>query len=231
MDNIETQSVFDKLFAIDCSKYTAHKGKFSYLSWSYAVAELSKVYPDATWEIKRFPLMANTEIMVPYLETPLGYFVEAVVTINGLSRSQLHPVLDNQNKPIAKPNTFQLNTSTQRAITKAIGLHGLGLYVYNGEDVPEQKPIIGEITGVELDPYKIDRAVTWFHKAISADQDEDVAAPVIQEQYHKLTSDEQIAVSSELRELKVNNRQCNTLLADFVKWEAPLEPEHNVKMD
>ena len=223
MDTIKIESVFDKLFSIDCSKYTARKGNFSYLSWSHAVAELSKIHPDATWEVKRFPLPANLDILVPYLETPLGYFVEVEVTINGLTRSQLHPVLDNKNKPVTKPDTFQINTSTQRALTKAIGLHGLGLYIYNGEDIPEQQPLIGQITGAELDPYKIERAVTWFHKAIAADQDEDVAAPVIQEKYNSLTSDEQIEVNTGLKEVKVDNRQCNTLLKAFLEWRPPTE--------
>jgi hypothetical protein len=51
--------------------------------------------------------------------------------------SQLHPVLDGKNKPIASPTAFDINTSIQRCLVKAIALHGLGLYIYAGEDLPD----------------------------------------------------------------------------------------------
>lgn len=70
------------------------------------------------------------------MQTPLGFFVEVSVTIDGVEKSQIHPILDNTNKPIKTPNPFQINTSIQRALVKAIALHGLGLYVYAGEDLP-----------------------------------------------------------------------------------------------
>ena len=57
--------------------------------------------------------------------------------MDGISLSQIHPVLDNRNQPIEKPNAFQINTSLQRALAKAIALHGLGLYIFAGEDLPE----------------------------------------------------------------------------------------------
>jgi hypothetical protein len=74
---------------------------------------------------------------MPYIKTELGYFVEVAVTVEGITHSQIHPVLDNNNRPIASPNSFQINTSIQRALVKAIALHGLGLYIYAGEDLPD----------------------------------------------------------------------------------------------
>lgn len=74
---------------------------------------------------------------VPYLKTDCGYFVEVEVTVQGITLSQIHPILNNQNKPIAEPNSFDINTSIQRCLVKAIALHGLGLYIYAGEDFPE----------------------------------------------------------------------------------------------
>ena len=62
--------------------------------------------------------------------------MEVAVTVDGITLSQIHPVLDNNNKPIQKPNAFQINTSLQRCLVKAIALHGLGLYIYQGEDLP-----------------------------------------------------------------------------------------------
>lgn len=59
------------------------------------------------------------------------------VTVEGVRLSQIHPVLDARNKPIEIPNAFNINTSIQRCLVKAIALHGLGLYIYAGEDLPE----------------------------------------------------------------------------------------------
>lgn len=127
---------FEKLAAIDVSEHVERKGNFSYLSWAWAVDQLRRHDPSATWEVKRFDGM-------PYMKTELGYFVEVEVTSNGIAMSQIHPVLDNRNKPIAKPTPFDINTSIQRCLVKAIALHGLGLYIYAGEDLPkveEEKP-------------------------------------------------------------------------------------------
>ncbi|MFP7288041.1 DUF1071 domain-containing protein [Shouchella clausii] len=127
---------FEKLAAIDVSEHVERKGNFSYLSWAWAVDQLRRHDPSATWEVKRFDGM-------PYMKTELGYFVEVEVTSNGIGMSQIHPVLDNRNKPIAKPTPFDINTSIQRCLVKAIALHGLGLYIYAGEDLPkveEEKP-------------------------------------------------------------------------------------------
>lgn len=120
---------FANLAKIDVSEYIEKKGKFSYLSWAYAVDQLRKQDPAATWEVIRFNGM-------PYLKSECGYFVEVAVTCQGVTLSQIHPVLDNNNKPITQPNAFQINTSIQRALVKAIALHGLGLYIYAGEDLP-----------------------------------------------------------------------------------------------
>lgn len=126
------QNYFAELAKINVNEHVEKKGKFSYLSWPYAVDVLRKRHPTATWEVKRFGPEA-----LPYLKTELGYFVEVPVTVNGITLSQLHPVLDNNNRPIKTPDPFQINTSLQRALVKSIALHGLGLYIYAGEDLPD----------------------------------------------------------------------------------------------
>jgi hypothetical protein len=70
------------------------------------------------------------------MDTSCGFFVEVSDTFGGVSLSQVHPVLDNANRPLAKPNAFQINTSIMRCLVKASALHGLGLYIYAGEDLP-----------------------------------------------------------------------------------------------
>ncbi|HEF1857097.1 DUF1071 domain-containing protein [Bacillus thuringiensis] len=127
---MKTENYFTTLSQIDCTEHLEKKGKFSYLSWAWTVKRLREVAPTATWHVKRFD-------GVPYLKTDCGFFVEVEVTVQGLPLSQIHPILNNQNKPIAEPNSFDINTSIQRCLVKAIALHGLGLYIYAGEDLPE----------------------------------------------------------------------------------------------
>lgn len=122
---------FEELNKVDVKSHIEKKGGFSYLSWPYAVAELRKRHAGATWEVCRFNGL-------PFLSVEgCGCFVEVAVTVEGVRLSQIHPVLDNRNKPIPIPNSFDINTSLQRALVKAIALHGLGLYIYAGEDLPD----------------------------------------------------------------------------------------------
>jgi hypothetical protein len=122
--------MFAKLNAINVSAIVEKKGVFAYLSWPYAVQQLRLADPEATWEVKRFDGL-------PYLRTEVGYFVEVAVTVSGVTLSQIHPVLDVRNRPIPEPTSFDINTSIQRCLVKAIALHGLGLYIYAGEDPPQ----------------------------------------------------------------------------------------------
>lgn len=131
-----SENYFQKLNQVNVSAHVEKKGQFTYLSWPFAVQELGKIDPQATWEVVRFDGL-------PYLKSEAGHFVEVAVTCMGVRKSQIHPVLDGRNKPIASPTAFDINTSIQRALVKAIALHGLGLYIYAGEDLPEgDKPAV-----------------------------------------------------------------------------------------
>lgn len=121
---------FSRLSAINVSEHIERKGGFSYLSWPFAVAQLRLAEPTASWEVRRFEGL-------PYLATEAGVFVEVAVTVQGVTLSQIHPVLDGRNRPIPQPTVFDINTSIQRCLVKAIALHGLGLYIYAGEDLPQ----------------------------------------------------------------------------------------------
>ena len=124
-------SVFETLNKVDVSKFTEQKGQFTYLSWADAVNELLSYYPEATWQVR------HNHDGWPYFPCPAGAFVEVELTIEGVTRVQVHPVLDHKNQPISEPNSFQINTAIQRCLAKAISLHGLGLYIYRGEDLPD----------------------------------------------------------------------------------------------
>ena len=126
-----TQSTFMKLYKTDVSKYQKKKGKFTYLSWADAWALLKKECPDARYGVTK------AENGSPFFVTECGYFVDVWVEVDGISLSQIHPVLDNRNQSITEPSNFNINTSIQRALAKTIALHGLGLYIFAGEDLPE----------------------------------------------------------------------------------------------
>ncbi len=134
------ENYFAKLNAINVSEHIEKKGQFSYLSWPFAVAQLRLADPSASWTVCRFDGL-------PYQATELGVFVAVTVTVQGVALSQIHPVLDARNRPIPIPSSFDINTSIQRCLVKAIALHGLGLYVYAGEDLPttedEKMPGVG----------------------------------------------------------------------------------------
>ena len=126
----ESDNYFARLNAINVNVHIEKKGGFSYLSWPFAVAQLRLADPAATWEVRRFNGL-------PFLICEAGVFVEVAVTVNAVTLSQIHPVLDGRNRPLLAPNSFDINTSIQRCLVKAIALHGLGLYIYAGEDLPQ----------------------------------------------------------------------------------------------
>ena len=138
MDNAE---VFQTLNELNVNEFTQKKGNFTYLSWAWAVRELLKVAPKATWQIHKFGEDGERQ---PYMKTDTGYFVQVTVDVEGVMRTQIHPVLNHRNETIDEPNAFQINTSIQRCLAKAIALHGLGLYIYAGEDLPTDDPLTDE---------------------------------------------------------------------------------------
>ena len=127
-------NVFKILDKVDVSAKSEKKGMFTYLSWAWAVRELLRVAPEATWKVHEWGMEGSRQ---PYMQTEAGCFVKVSVTVNGVTREQVHPVLDNRNKSIKTPDAFQVNTSIQRCLAKAIALHGLGLYIFAGEDLPD----------------------------------------------------------------------------------------------
>ena len=127
---------FTELDHVDVTNHIEKKGKFSYLSWAYAVRELKKRHPSSTWEVHEYG-----ENGAPFIKTECGYFVKVSVIVNAIEMTQVHPVLDHQNKPVLTPNAFQINTSIQRCLAKCIALHGLGIHLYAGEDLPPSPPL------------------------------------------------------------------------------------------
>lgn len=122
----ETKMEYKDIRKVDVNTYVEKKGKFNYLSWAWAVDQLLLLDEKATWEYKE-PTFFHDNTMMVY----------CAVTAFGKTMTAQLPVMDNYNKPIAEPNSMQVNTAMQRCLAKAIALHGLGLYIYQGEDLPE----------------------------------------------------------------------------------------------
>ena len=127
----EKKSVWETLSAIDVNDKTKEKGGMTYLSWAWAWGALKDHYPEATFKKHIHDGMA-------YIKDEKGNaFVEVTVTVEGISATELYPVTDYKNNAISNPDAFQVNTALQRALVKAIAYHGLGHYIYAGEDLPQ----------------------------------------------------------------------------------------------
>lgn len=140
---------FEELYNTNVNAFIEQKGKFNYLSWTYAVKELKKAFPDATYQ----QVYNNNS---PYFKDDSGCYIKIKLWLTKEDRKEdfyqdfNHPVLDNQNKPILNPNSFQVNTSFMRGLTKLIGMTtGIGLYIYTGEDLPVEEPTKAEIEAQE----------------------------------------------------------------------------------
>lgn len=116
---------YKELRQIDVSKYTEKKNGLTYLSWAWAVDQLLLADPKAHWFYPEYQRWGNGTVMV-----------FCTVVANDIARTAQLPVMDYRNKAIPEPDAFAINTAMQRCLAKAIALHGLGLYIYNGEDVP-----------------------------------------------------------------------------------------------
>ena len=125
----EKPNNFVMLAGINVNDKIEKKQNLSYLSWAWAVDQLMRADPDANWSYGEPSLYAGETMMV-----------HCTVTAFGKAMSAHLPVMDHRNQPIPKPNAFQVNTAMQRCLVKAIALHGLGLYIYAGEDLPEGEP-------------------------------------------------------------------------------------------
>ena len=135
-------SLYEKLSKVNVNKHKKKKGQFDYLSWPLAIQELLKICPDASWQVHEY--QNEDGLVAPYMTTNAGCFVRVSVTCDEIIRSQVHPVTDNRNQTIAQPTAQDINTSIQRCLAKAIALHGLGLYIYAGEDLPEPDALNSE---------------------------------------------------------------------------------------
>ncbi len=144
----EIKEKFQELYSLNVNKYVEQKQGLSYLSWSYAWAEFKKVYPDAVYEIKK-----DEQGRCYFGDADVGFMVYTSVTAGGLTYEMWLPVMDNSNKAmkinaytystrngersVEAVSMFDINKAVMRCLVKNLAMFGLGLYIYAGEDLPE----------------------------------------------------------------------------------------------
>ncbi|EPF6421776.1 DUF1071 domain-containing protein [Acinetobacter baumannii] len=126
--NNESANHFEQLAAISVSGHIEKKNNMSYLSWAWAVDKLMRIDPQANWAFRDPMTFPDGSMMV-----------HCDVTVFGKTMYMFLPVMDYWNKAIANPNAFDINKAMMRCLVKGIAVHGLGLYIYAGEDLHEEE--------------------------------------------------------------------------------------------
>lgn len=128
------ENYFTQLYKIDVGEHVEKKNGMSYLSWAWAWAELKKRHPDAGYTVYEDGNGKN------YHTDGRTCWVKTGVTVDGLEHIEYLPVMDHRNRsiPLEQVDSFAVNKAIQRSLTKAVARHGLGLYLYAGEDLPEE---------------------------------------------------------------------------------------------
>ena len=157
-------SKYAELRMIYVSSKIEKKNGLSYLSWAWACDQLLQQDPMATWSYGQ-PVLFGETVMV-------------FCTVNAFGKSMTAqlPVMDYRNKAIPNPDAFAVNTAMQRCLAKAIALHGIGLYIYAGEDLPQDDPepvdvnSLVEAIGLCTDMEQLKTAFAQAYKVASKDK-------------------------------------------------------------
>lgn len=142
---MEETNYFKELYNVDVRDKVKQKSNLSYLSWSSCWSEIKKRFPDATYKVYEEVLSYAPDGITPMKSRPWfddgkTAWVKTGVTINGIEHIEMLPIMDFKNKalPADSVTSTDANKTIKRSITKACAEHGLGLYIYEGEDLPEE---------------------------------------------------------------------------------------------
>lgn len=144
----------EKLLQTNVNEHVEKKNNLSYLSWAWAWAEALKADKEASYRIVTFDERGENGRCrtVPYMNINGTAMVMVEVTMFGKPMICQLPVMDYKNKAIVEPDAFAVNTAIMRCMTKALSLHGLGLYIYAGEDLPEEGDVPRKGNGAIVTP-------------------------------------------------------------------------------
>jgi hypothetical protein len=173
-------SIFEQLMKINVNDKTDKKGKFTYLSWAFAWAELKKVAPDA-----KVTVYHDEVTNKPYFGLgEAGVLVKVGVEVEGVEHVSYLPCMDFRNQAIPEEDVtaMDINKAIQRATVKAIGLHGLGLYIYAGEDLPEGEEDEVEETSKKKVSKKVTKKKVVKKKVEEPEEEEETTLPAVDAQ-------------------------------------------------
>ena len=164
------ENYFVKLNSINVNDKVEKKNGLSYVSWPYAWAEVKKLFPDANYTIYE-----NKDGWFYHTDGKTCW-VKTGVTVNGVEHIEMLPVMDFKNRsiPAEAVTSFDVNKAIQRSLTKAVARHGLGLYIYAGEDLPEDDVTanIPKVQSVNVDHPKAEAPATVRTTAAKLTEDE-----------------------------------------------------------
>jgi hypothetical protein len=155
-----------ELLKINVNDHTESKNGLTYLAWAWAWATVLQHDPEAQWEVWEYK--APDGAVLPCMFLPDGSaMVKVAVTIKGKTRSCMLPVMNHKNQAIKGPDAFQINTALQRCGVKAIAMHGLGLYIYAGEDLPPMDTealdqLLTDIVEAHKEGKTLDAVSLWY---------------------------------------------------------------------
>lgn len=144
----EIKEKFEHLYSLNVNEYVEKKNGLSYLAWAFAWAEFKKVFPEAVYDIKK-----DEQGRCYFGDEAIGYMVYTSVSVGGLTYEMWLPVMDSANKAmkleaytyktrsgegrVEAISMFDINKTIMRCLVKNLAMFGLGLYIYAGEDLPE----------------------------------------------------------------------------------------------
>ena len=139
-----SDNYFLDLYNVNVKDKTKEKNGLTYLSWASAWAEVKKAHPDASFkyheQVISYDENGNPWLTRYWFDDGKTAWVKVSVTINNITHTEILPIMDFKNKPILAENVTSMdaNKALKRCLTKCCGLHGIGLYIYRGEDLPEE---------------------------------------------------------------------------------------------
>ena len=185
---------YSELRSINVNEHTEKKGNLTYLSWAWAVDTLLQNDPSATWHYLE-PVKFNETMMV---------FCR--VDAFGKSMTAQLPVMDYKNKAISNPDAMSVNTAMQRCLAKAIALHGIGLYIYSGEDCPNVETEVVDVTDIVValsESADVDALKKIYLSAVKfCDGNQDALKLVLDAKNLRKTSLEIKKIAAEIKEVK-----------------------------
>ena len=152
------QQIWEVLSKVNANEFKDKRGQFDYLPWSDAWVLLMQHFPNSSYEFRSWEYQVGEKKSLRDIQMygDGTAAVECILTVEGNVRTMSLPVMNYNNQPIANPNSFQINTAKMRCLVKCIAMFGLALYIYRGEDLPDEDKTV-EVNVIDKDLLKLEQ--------------------------------------------------------------------------